>query len=370
MNIDVVELASELIAMPSETPTSNRAISDFLRGLLQEGGFAVEECTYIDAFDVEKVSLVAKKGAGNGGLGLFSHSDTVPGDAGWEPFTPALEDGRLVGRGSADMKGPLAASIAAACRFNAADLERPLVIAVTADEERGHTGAHDIVERSQTLTSGWPQYCIVCEPSTLQPVYAHKGGAGITVTARGVAAHTSTDKGMSANFKIAPFLAEMTELAQTFRAQKRFQNPLFGPPTNGFNLVISDGDTATNVTAAQTVARLSIRAMPDACFEEAVQMVVARAQAHGLEVAQRSIGPFFADADGPLAQAACRATGAPRAVTVPYGTEAECYQNYMDALVLGPGSIDQAHTVGEWIAIEQLQEAVDVYTRLIEELCG
>ena len=65
-----------------------------------------------------------------------------------------------------------------------------------------------------------------------------------------------------------------------------------------------------------------------------------------------------------------RATGAPGAVTVPYGTEAECCQNYMDALVLGPGSIDQAHTVGEWIAIEQLQEAVEVYTRLIEELCG
>ena len=64
------------------------------------------------------------------------------------------------------------------------------------------------------------------------------------------------------------------------------------------------------------------------------------------------------------------ATGAPRAVTVPYGTEATCYQEYMDALVLGPGNIDQAHTVGEWIAVEQLQEAVEVYTRLIGELCG
>ena len=170
-----------------------------------------------------------RRARGNGGLGLFSHSDTVPGDAGWEPFSPTVADGRLLGRGSADMKGPLAASIAAACRFNAADLERPLVIAVTADEERGHTGAHDIVERSQTLTSGWPQYCIVCEPSTLQPVYAHKGGAGITVTARGVAAHTSTDKGMSANFKIAPFLAEMTELAQTFRAAGALPEPAFRP---------------------------------------------------------------------------------------------------------------------------------------------
>ncbi len=370
MEIDVVELTSELIAMPSETPTSNRAISDFLRGVLEEGGFAVEELAYIDQFDVEKVSLVAKKGAGTGGLGLFSHSDTVPGDAGWEPFTPVLEDGRLVGRGSADMKGPLAASIAAGCRVNAADLERPLVIGVTADEERAHVGAHDIVKRSQTLTSGWPQYCIVCEPSQLQPVYAHKGGAGITVTAHGVAAHTSTDKGVSANFKIAPFLAEMAELAQTFRTEERFQNPLFDPPTNGFNLVISDGDTATNVTAARTVVRMSIRAMPDACFDEAVQMVLERAEAHGLDVAHRKGGPFFADADGPLARAACRATGAPRAVTVPYGTEASCYQAYMDALVLGPGNIDQAHTVGEWIAVEQLHGAVEVYTRLIEELCG
>ncbi len=370
MEIDVVELTSELIAMPSETQTSNRAISDFLRGVLEAGGFAVEELAYIDHFDVEKVSLVAKKGTGAGGLGLFSHSDTVPGDAGWDPFTPALEDGRLVGRGSADMKGPLAASIAAGYRFDAADLERPLVIAVTADEERAHVGAHDIVKRSQTLIGGWPQYCIVCEPSQLQPVYAHKGGAGITVTAHGVAAHTSTDKGVSANFKIAPFLAEMAELAQTFRTDKRFQNPLFDPPTNGFNLVISDGDTATNVTAARTVVRMGIRAMPDACFEEAVQLVLERAEAHGLDVVHRKGGPFFADADGPLAQAACRATGAPRAVTVPYGTEASCYQNYMDALVLGPGNIDQAHTVGEWIAVEQLHEAVEVYTRLIGELCG
>ena len=127
------------------------------------------------------------------------------------------------------MKGPLAASIVAARRFSAGDLKRPLVVGVTADEERAHVGAHDIVKRSQTLTSGWPQYCIVCEPSELQPVYAHKGGAGITVTARGMAAHTSTDKGQSANFKIAPFLAEMTELAQVFRTEERFQNPLFRP---------------------------------------------------------------------------------------------------------------------------------------------
>ena len=133
----------------------------------------------------------------------------------------------------------------------------------------------------------------------MQPVYAHKGGAGITVTAHGVAAHTSTDKGVSANFKIAPFLAEMAEMAQTFRTEKRFQNPLFDPPTNGFNLVINDGGTASNVTAARTVATLKLRGMPDACFEEAVQMVVGRAEAHGLDVVHRSGGPFFAERGRP-----------------------------------------------------------------------
>ena len=64
-----------------------------------------------------------------------------------------------------------------------------------------------------------------------------------------------------------------------------------------------------------------------------------------------------------------RVTGTEGAVSVPYGTEASCYQAYMDALVLGPGNIDQAHTVGEWIAVEQLHEAVEVYSRLIEDLC-
>ena len=246
-----------------------------------------------------------------------------------------------------------------------------MVVVTPPDEEGGHIGAHDIVIRSQTLTSGWPQYCIVCEPTELQPVYAHKGGAGITVTARAgsprIPAPTGANRPTS---RSPPFFAEMTDLAKTFHREKRFQNRLFDPPTNGFNMVISDGDTATNVSAARTVVRLSIRAMPDACFEEAVQMVVARAEAHGLEVEHWSISPFFAAADGPLAQAACRATGAAEAVTVPYGTEAECYQNYADALVLGPGNIAQAHTVGEWIAVEQLHEAVEVYSRLIENLCA
>lgn len=172
------------------------------------------------------------------------------------------------------------------------------------------------------------------------PVYADKG-VRITVTADGIAAHTSTDKGESANFKIAPFLAEMTELAKLFKADKRFQNDEFSPPTNGFNMVLNDGRAPANVTAGKTVATLGLRAMPDAAFEEAIQMVVDRAKAHNLEVEVAGTGfsHFYVVPDSPVVQAACRATGAARAVTVPYGTEAVTYQDYMQSVVLGPGNI-------------------------------
>ncbi|HRJ45192.1 MAG TPA: M20/M25/M40 family metallo-hydrolase [Caldilineaceae bacterium] len=367
--MNVVELTSQLVAFPSETRHSNRAVSDFLQEVLQQVGFEVERLSYIDANGEEKVNLVGKKGQGEGGLGLFSHSDTVPGDAGWEPFVPVVRDGKLYGRGSCDMKGPLAATIVAASRFDAAQLTKPLFIAVTSDEENGHVGSHFIVAESRLLTGGWPDYCVVCEPSELLPVYAHKGGARIEVTAHGIAAHTSTDKGESANFKIAPFLAEMAELVKVFRIDRRFQNDEFSPPTNGFNLVLNDGGAPANVTAAKTVATLGLRAMPNAAFEEAVAMVVDRAKAHNLEVDARSFSYFAVAPDSPVVQAACRATGAPRAVTVPYGTEAVTYQPHMQSVVLGPGNIAQAHTVGEWIDIAQLAEGVEVYTRLIDELC-
>ncbi|RLT35167.1 MAG: M20/M25/M40 family metallo-hydrolase, partial [Chloroflexi bacterium] len=368
MSRNVVELTAQLVAIQSETPQSNRPVSDFLKAVLEEAGFAVEVLSYIDPNGEEKVNLVGKKGGGAGGLGLFSHSDTVPGNVGWQPFAPEVKDGKLYGRGSCDMKGPLAATIVAASRFPAEQLTKPLFIAVTSDEENGHIGSHFIVAESKTLTRGWPEFCVVCEPSEMIPVYAHKGGARVTVTAHGRSAHTSTDKGESANFKIAPFLAEMAELAQLFKTDKRFQNDEFNPPTNGFNLILNDGGVPLNVTAAKTVAGLGLRAMPNAGTEEAIQMIVERAKAHNLEVeiSGTSFSHFHVSPDSPLVQAACRATGAERAVTVPYGTEAVTYQSHMQSIVLGPGNIAQAHTVGEFIDIAQLEEAVEVYSRLIE----
>jgi acetylornithine deacetylase len=371
MQQNLVELAKELIAIPSASTISNAAISEFLLGHLQRLGFEVERLAYREPTGEEKVSLVAKIGAGTGGLGFFSHSDTVPGDAGaWEPFQPNVQAGRLIGRGACDMKGPLAATIAAAAQVNASRLRKPIYVVVTADEEVGYGGAYQVVRDSTLFKANWPSYGVVAEPTRLIPVYAHKGGIQIYVTAQGRAAHTSTDQGISANFLIAPFMAEMAELLPLFRSDKRFQNADFDPPTNGFNMVINDGNCKSNVTAAQTTITLSIRTMPNDHHQEAVELITQKAKKYNLDVRTRGGAPFFTAPDSRLIQATLQASGLSRAETVPFGTEALVYQGHVaQQVILGPGDIAQAHTIGEWIDVTALEKAAHIYTRLIETFC-
>lgn len=370
MHNDVISLTKELVAIPSETKESNAAVSDVLQSWLEAHHFVTERVTYIDPNGVEKVNLVAKLGEGSGGLGFFSHSDTVPGDPReWEPWNPYIADGKLYGRASCDMKGPLAASMIAASSVDPAKLRKPIYIAIAADEEQGHHGAHYLQAHSAMFKENWPTHAVVPEPTDLQPVYAHKGGALITATAIGRAAHTSTDKGISANFLIAPFLAEMAELAQLFKTTERFKNYEFDPPTNGFNLTIDDGQCPGNVTAAKTIARLNFRIMPNVFHEEQIALIVDRAHKYNLETTVSYLLPFYADKNSEVIQAACRATGLAQAVTVPYGTEAESYQRFTQCVVLGPGNIAQAHTIGEWVEVEQLHRAVAIYQRMIDDLC-
>jgi len=365
-----LDLAKALIAIPSESQRSNQEIADYLAALLSSLGFTVETVAYNDPAGERKVSVVARIGKGQGGLGFFAHSDTVPGQPGdWSPYSPIVEDGKLVGRGACDMKGPLAAAIVAASRADAKELRAPLTLAITSDEEQGYGGAYAVRARSRILAEGWPSAGVVIEPTSLRPVYAHKGGILIRVTALGRAAHTSTGRGLSANFRIAPFLADMAELAQRFERDPRFMNDEFDPPTNGFNMVIDDGGCAPNVTAAKTVCTLSLRTMPNDHRDEALALIAASAGRHGLAFETATFDPVYTPPAGEIVQAAVQASGAASPETAPYGTEAAVYQGFTDLVVLGPGSIAHAHTVGEWIGVDELRVAVGVYERLIRRFC-
>ena len=371
MKPDVVQLTKDIVAINSVSAHSNAQVSDLLEETLKGCAFEVERLEYVDDQGERKISLVGRKGAGAGGFGLFSHSDTVPGNEwAWDAFSPVVQDGRLIGRGSCDMKGPLAATVVAAAAVDANQLRHPVFVVITADEEVGGAGARQVAKESVLLNTAQPPNGIVAEPTGLVPVYAHKGGGSVIVTAHGKAAHTSTDRGISANFLIAPFLAEMAELAEHFKTDDSFKNQEFDPPTNGFNIVLNDGGCRPNVTSAKTVCTVGFRTMPDDRSDDVIALVTERARKHDLDATARKTTPFRIPPESELVRKALEVTGVAEPKTVPYGTDAPFLQDQIQLVILGPGDIAQAHTVGEWIEIDELQRAVDIYERMIVGLCS
>ena len=186
MNQDVLSLTQALVCIPSVSRDGNEAVTRFLQDWLEQQGFDVETLVYQDVNGVSKYSLVAKLGQGSGGLGFFSHSDTVPAaENEWPAFDANIKDGKLYGRGSCDMKGPLAASMIAALQIDKNKLKKPIYIGISADEESGFGGVQQIVSESKHFAkSGFPEMGVIPEPSELKPIYAHKGGYWMVITAR------------------------------------------------------------------------------------------------------------------------------------------------------------------------------------------
>ena len=370
MSLNVIDLTKEFISIPSVSRDSNVPNTDRVEAVLEDLGFEIERTEYTDPNGEQKANLVAKIGPGKGGLAFCSHNDTVPGqERDWPAFTPEIRDGNLYGRGSCDMKGPLAATIVAASQIDRSKLKEPVTIVVTADEEIGLIGAKYVAEHSAMLKDIRPKHGIVAEPTSLIPVYAHKGYGQVTVVAKGMAAHSSTGLGTSATFLMAPFLAEMAEYAQLLETDESYQNAEFTPPTHTMNVVINDHETALNVTAPMTTVRLGIRAMPGARSEEVLSHMIERAESYGFEVTSDFLGALIAPVSAEIVRVSSELTGK-KPETVPYGTDGAFLQKVIkEQVILGPGDIGVAHTVGEFVPLAELEQAVDIYKAAIERLC-
>ncbi|MCB8962369.1 MAG: M20/M25/M40 family metallo-hydrolase [Ardenticatenales bacterium] len=369
--MNVIELTQALVRQPSVSRWSNVAITDYLEEQLRGLECQIERLEYTDPEGERKASLVAKLGQGSGGLAFCSHSDTVPGqEEDWDPFDPRIDGELMYGRGSADMKGPLAATIIAASQIDPGKLKKPVYIVITSDEETGLIGARYVKDHSQMLRGDRPEWGIIAEPTKMIPVYAHKGYAEVKVTALGEAAHTSTDKGISATFLLAPFMAEIAQLAADTKKDPLYMNPEFDPPTNGFNITVDDGNCATNVTSPKTTCTITFRTMPEARSDEILEQIVGRAEHYGFATETIYAEALFVPKDSRLVEECLRLTGLPKAETVPYGTDGAELREVIDQLVImGPGDIQVAHRVNENVPLAELHQAVDVYRQLIESLC-
>ena len=372
-----IELLSEMVAFPSVSSTSNVDVSRWVENQLKSRGFRTEWLSYTDSRGIEKVCVSGQIGPTEGrGLAYFCHSDVVPVST-WSfpesgPWNLLQKDSRLYGRGSCDMKGSLICMLSAVDAVSSTQLNAPLTIVCTADEEVGLQGARHVVAESKMYRelAQRRSRAIIGEPTLLNVVHAHKGGRSLRITSKGIAAHSSTGKGVNANFAMIPFLAEVNQLCERIKDDPQWQDDRYHPPTINLNLGINDHTTAINITPAQSICTIYFRTMPGINADALVDEIQAAAERHCLEFEIVFQGnPLFTDPDSNFIAELLELSGKSVSQTVSYGTDGSCFTELTDIAVVGPGDIRQAHTDDEWIEVEQLSQGTALYEKFIRRWC-
>jgi acetylornithine deacetylase len=378
-----VALLARLIGLNTTSDRSNLAAIGFITDYLDRHGIAYR-LSHNEAGDKANIHAIIGE-PGPGGLALSGHVDTVPveGQA-WtsDPFTLRAEGGRLYGRGTADMKGFVAACLSALPDLKAARLSRPVHLFISYDEEISCNGARRLIE--DMAESGWrPDACLVGEPSLMQPITGHKGRLALRVTARGRAGHSSMpEHGVNAVQAAAQAIAWVAERQARFAAEGPFM-PGFDPPHSTCQVGRMGGGTGINIIPDEAWFEMEWRTVPGDDFFAEVDRLRAYVT-RDIEPAMKAVDPaagFFFEVlnwipglspenDAALADTVRQVTGRNSAGLVSYGTEAGLYQAAgIPTIVCGPGSISQAHQGDEWIAESELAACDRFIRQMAERVC-
>ena len=369
-------MIGELIATPSvscvhpDLDMSNRGVIDCLANWSESLGFEVE----IQSVATGKFNLIARAGSGSDGLVLSGHTDTVPCDpALWasDPFVAQDADERIYGLGSCDMKSFIALALTACSKADFSKLKRPLTLVATADEESTMSGARLIADNGRKLG----RYCVIGEPTGLVPIRQHKGSLTLSVEYIGQSGHAS-DPSLGNNALEGMYQFMTALFAYRERLQSQHRDPAFSIPTPTMNLGhIHGGDNSNRICGACTLY-IDIRFLPSmsyAALQTDLETMAAEvAETRGLELRTQTFGEGRAmntDAASEIAQYLTHLTGKPSG-SVAFGTEAP-YFNAMqtETIVIGPGSINQAHQPNEFLPVAQIDPTIQMLEDLIERFC-
>lgn len=369
-----------LVALPSvscavpEWDMSNRAVIDYLANCFADLGFNTQ---VIPLAQSNKANLVATLGSGDGGLVLAGHSDTVPYDAGrWQsdPFTLTEKDGKLYGLGATDMKGFFPVIIEAIKPYIGQTFKHPLIVLATADEESSMSGARALAHTG--IPGATPRYAVIGEPTELVPIRMHKGIMMEAVRVHGQSGHSSNPAlGKNALEAMNEVINELISLRTEL--QLKYRNPGFAVQTPTLNLgCIHGGDGANRICGACEL-HFDLRLLPgmdnDALRATIQQRLTPIAERSGTDIVLSSlfegVDPFGEDEHSELVKICEQLTGN-HSESVAFATEAPFMQQLgMQTIVMGPGSINQAHQPDEFIPLNQIVPAVKILRGLIEKFC-
>ncbi len=363
-------LARTLVGMDTVSRNSNLALIHFIRDELARHGVA-STLTFDD--EGGKANLFATVGEGKpAGVIVSGHTDTVPWDGqDWslDPLGADVKDGRLYGRGSADMKGFIGLAVAQVPGWLAADLPFALHLAFSYDEEVGGFGARRLIAdmRGRGVL---PLACIVGEPTGMVPALAHKGVYRWRCCVKGKAAHSSlTPQSVNAIQVGARVVGKLTDMAERWRdGESRYAG--FDVPYTTGSVGVIEGGIADNVVPEDCRFNYEFRNLPGS--DAGVMQEEVRAYAASLEPAMKAVAPeagiafetlcempaFLARADDVAVLLAQRLAAAEATTLVAFGTEAGLFQRAgVPTVVCGPGHIAQAHQADEYVSLAQLAEA-------------
>jgi len=378
---EILDVTAALVAAPGQNPPGEEGPTvDVLARACTAHGL---ECT-TDPVAPERPNLSAVLAGGDApGLLLLGHTDVVPHGDGWsvDPLGGTVRDGRLYGRGSADMLGGLAACVAAmgALREAGVALAGPVELAAVVDEEETGTGVrHYVASGDRSGFAG----CVVAEPTELQTVIAARGDAYVQIRVTGRAAHSGNPaEGRNAIHGAAAVIGSLERWHHELAAAA---HPLVGPAMWSVGQV--RGGTATSTVPAECVVVADRRLLPDESADTVLADVRRRVEGLGLSEAGLAVDVsmtmampgFETAADHPIVRTAAAAGPAAGGPDAPLGGwSAACDGGFLarDAglpvVVLGPGSVaTQAHRPDESVSLDELRVAAHTYALLALRLLG
>jgi acetylornithine deacetylase len=361
---EAVDLTRELVALNTVNPSlepgapGEREAVALLAERLSRSGWDIET-----PGPAQRPSLLAThRGRGQGpSLVLNGHLDTVPAGGMTDPFTPRVEDGRLYGRGTCDMKAGIAAMVVAA---EHAETDGDVLLALVADEEHGSLGTTAVIE---TLAGSGrlPDACIVAEPTWLDLASAHRGFAVVEVELRGRAAHSSRPQdGVNAVTHLGRLLAAVEARDEELAA--RHPHPHAG--RGSVQATVAHGGTTPFVLPDRAHAVIERRTVPGEPFDAGLREVEQILEGPGYDATATEImarDAWELAAGHPAIQRLIGLLNAPRRVGFPYWMESALWERAgVPAVVCGPAG-GGLHTDVEWVELAQLRAYTETLARLI-----